>query len=152
MTANQKTLIPRKNQDAEFANVDVDSLTIRGVDYKAVPKDVLIKSADYTLVAADSGKTIFVTGVDKVLTLPATVAGLKYTIVLKNAGLSAGTGLSISPAAADFITGNGLSAVDDKDLILAGSGDRAGDCVTIEADGVDGWFITSIIGTWSKET
>ena len=112
---------------------------------------VLTKSADYTLTAADSGALVIVTGVDKVLTLPATVAGLVYTIVLAAAGLSAGTGLSISPNASDKIIGNGFTAADDKDAILAGSGDRAGDSITLVGDGVDGWYITSLTGTWTRQ-
>ena len=140
--ANQGMQIFHKGGDLEAAAIGATSLII--------PSS--IKSADYTLTQADNGKTFFITGADKVMTLPATFAGGKYTFVLKNAGLSAGTGLSISPASVDFITGNGLTATDNKDLILAGSGDRAGDSVTIEGDGVDGWFITAITGTWSKES
>lgn len=112
---------------------------------------VLTKSADYTLTATDSGALVIVTGVDKVLTLPATVAGLVYTIVLAAAGLSAGTGLSISPNASDKIIGNGFTAADDKDAILAGSDDRAGDAITLVGDGVDGWYITSLTGTWTRQ-
>ena len=112
---------------------------------------VLTKSADYTVTAGDSGATIIVTGVDKVMTLPATAAGLRYRFVLAAAGLSAGTGLSISPNAADKIMGNGFTSADDKDAILAGSGDREGDSIMLEGDGVDGWYIVSVVGTWTRQ-
>lgn len=110
-------------------------------------------SGNVTLTADDSGKTIIVTAADAVVTLPTAVAGLNYTFILDAAGLSTGTGLSISPASADAIGGNGLTSVDNKDLILAGSGDREGDMVSIFATAVDGleWVITGVIGTWSKE-
>ena len=113
---------------------------------------VLTKSADYTVAPSDSGATIIVAAADKVMTLPPTQAGLWYRFVLAAAGLSSGTGLSISPDAADQIAGNGLTSVDNKDLILAGSGDAEGDTVTIIGDGTDGWYIVSSIGTWSKES
>lgn len=112
---------------------------------------VQIKSADYPVVAADSDTIIIVTGVDKVMTLPATVAGLKFTFILAAAGLSTGTGLSISPNAANKIMGNGFTSADDKDAILAGSGDREGDLIELVGDGVDGWYITRVIGTWTRE-
>jgi|GEM_PF-1835168 len=112
---------------------------------------ILTKSANYTVTAADSGSVILVASADKVLTLPATAAGYTYTFVLAFAGLSAGTGLSISPAAADKIMGNGLAGVDNKDLILAGAGDVEGDSVTLVGDGVDGYYIVSVNGIWTIE-
>lgn len=112
---------------------------------------VLTKSADYTLTAADNGGTVVVTGVDKVISLPATAAGLWYRIVLAAAGLSAGTGLSVSPVAADQIIGNGFTPADNKDAILAGAGDRAGDSITLVADGDLGWYVVAVTGTWTRE-
>ena len=129
--------------------VQLPTLDANGALARKMP--VLTKSADYTLTATDSGALVIVTGVDKVLTLPATVAGLVYTIVLAAAGLSDGTGLSISPNASDKIIGNGFTAADDKDAILAGSGDRAGDAITLVGDGVDGWYITGLTGTWTRQ-
>lgn len=111
---------------------------------------VATKSADYSLLAADSGKLIVVTGADKVLTLPATAAGLYYRVTLAAAGLSAGTGLQIAPQAADKIMGNGFTSADNKAAVLAGSGDREGDSITLVADGVDGWYIASVTGTWTR--
>lgn len=102
-------------------------------------------------VAGDSGNLILIGAVDLVITLPATAAGARFTFLLQAAGLSIGTGLSISPAAADAIHDNGLTSVDDKDLILAGASDREGDMVELVGDGIDGWYITAISGTWSKQ-
>jgi len=68
--------------------------------------------------------------------------------------LSGGTGLSISPAAADAIGGNGLTVVVDKDLINSGGTDRLGDYGKIICTGETGataWRIVSIIGTWAKQ-
>lgn len=121
-------------------------------DGGAYMEPVAVVTDDTTVTAAESGKTFLVGAADKVITLPATAAGLRYRFVLQAAGLSAGTGLSISPQAADAIHGDGLTSVDDKDLILAGSGDAEGDMVELLGDGVDGWYIVAVVGTWSKQS
>lgn len=139
------------NEATANAGVTIDGVLIKDNFITAARKDFVITAVGSLLAAADSGKTYLVTGADQTFTLPATVEGLEYTFILAAAGLSAGTGLSISPNAADAIHGAGLTSVDDKDLILAGGGDAEGDTVTIRADGVDGWYITSVFGTWSKQ-
>lgn len=111
---------------------------------------VNLAAATQALTADQSGQT-FVGAVDAVFTLPAAGAGTKgvfYTLIC--GALSTGVGLSASPAAADAVVGNGLTAVVDKDLINTGATDRLGDSVTILCDGVQ-WVITAIIGTWAKE-
>jgi len=108
-------------------------------------------SATYTVKASDSGYLLIVSAADLVLTLPATAKGYLFRFVLAAAGLSAGTGLSISPATVDKFIGNGFTPLDNKDAILAGSGDRAGDYLQVEGDGVDGYYITGVIGTWTRE-
>jgi hypothetical protein len=107
------------------------------------------------LTAAQSGQR-FRCAVDAVMTLPAAagaaMAGVRYTF--ECGAVSAGTGLSISPAAADAVYGNGLTSVVNKDLINTGATDRLGDSVTIVCSGVTGtgaWGISEIIGTWAKE-
>ena len=117
-------------------------------DYLSTP--LLSKNANYSLVAGDSGALILVTAADKVLTLPSTVAGLTYRVVLAAAGLSTGTGLQIAPAAADKIMGDGFTSGDNKAAVLAGSGDREGDSITLVGDGADGWYIVAHEGTWTR--
>ena len=112
---------------------------------------VVTKTTNYPVVAADSSVTFLAGAADLVFTLPSTVIGLRYRFVLAAAGLSTGTGLSISPAAADKIMGNGFTSADDKDAILAGSGDREGDWIEVTGDGSAGWYITGISGTWTRE-
>lgn len=114
-------------------------------------KTVNLAAATQTLTALQSGQK-FVGAVDAVFTLPAAAAATKGVwYEFETGALSAGTGLSISPNASDHIRGNGLTSVDDKDLINSGATDRLGDSVRIYCDGVDGWVIESIIGTWAKE-
>jgi hypothetical protein len=114
-------------------------------------RKINLAAATQALTAAQSGEK-FVGAVDAVFTLPAadaTTVGVWYEF--ETGALSGGTGLSISPAAADHIRGNGLTSVDNKDLINSGASDRLGDSVRIYCDGVDGWVIDAIIGTWAKE-
>lgn len=114
-------------------------------------RTVNLAAATQTLTAAQSGEK-FVGAVDAVFTLPAAAAATKGVWFEFECGaVSAGIGLSISPAAADHIRGNGLTSTDDKDLINSGATDRLGDMVQIYCDGLDGWVIERIIGTWAKE-
>jgi hypothetical protein len=107
-----------------------------------------------TLTPEQSGQR-FVGAVDAVFTLPSAAATPVGTFYDFECGaVSAGTGLSISPAAADSIAGNGLTNVVNKDLINTGATDRLGDSVRIYctgAAGVAAWWIAGIIGTWAKE-
>lgn len=103
------------------------------------------------LTAAQSGQK-FVGAADAVFTLPAASAATKGVWYEVEVGVLAGAvGISLSPAAADHIRGNGLTAVDNKDLINPVASDRLGDMVRVYCDGVDGWVIDAIIGTWAKE-
>lgn len=121
---------------------------VENIAFKAKVKTL---TANTTLKASDSG-TVFVIGAaDKTITLPATVKGVVYRFILAAAGLSTGAGLLISPNASDKITGNGLAGNDNKDLILAGSGDRAGDYVELVGDGDLGWYVTAANGTFTVE-
>lgn len=114
-------------------------------------RKVNLAAATQALTAAQSGEK-FVGAVDAVFTLPAAAAGTKGVWYEFECGaLSSGTGLSVSPAAADHVRGNGLTAVDNKDLINTGATDRLGDMVRLYCDGVDGWVIEAVVGTWSKE-
>jgi len=110
-------------------------------------------TASKTLTPSDHGKVLIADSTTSVvLTLPSSAAypaGLQYTLVLEQ--ITAGTGHAFSPNAVDMITGNGLTAVDDKDLICTGATDRVGDAITIVSDGELGWYITSVVGTWAKE-
>lgn len=115
------------------------------LDYQSV-------GASVTLTAADSGKVFTNSAADVVYTLPAADASTKgcfYKFVTLT--VSGGTGVSISPAAADKIQGTGLTAADNKDLINSGATDAVGDAVTLVCDGVDGYIVTEIIGTWARE-
>ncbi len=111
-------------------------------------------SATQALTASQSGLCL-VCAVDAVLTLPAVDADMKGVWYKAKVGtVSAGTGLSLSPAAADGIGGAGLTAVIDKDLINTGATDLITDYVTIQCTGKSGteaWKIVDVSGIWAKE-
>lgn len=115
-------------------------------------RPITILTANTTLGPSDSGGIYFCDAANLVISLPATMAGLIFTFILGPSGLSASVnGLQISPVAADAIYGNGLTSVDNKDLFLAQASDRVGDAVELVGDGRDGYFINSVVGTWTKE-
>ena len=114
-----------------------------------VTSKVVTTAVDVTLTEDDSGKIIVVTGADKVVTLPATQAGLVYTIV--TGIVSSTTGLSVSPAAADQIIGLGFTAADDKDAINTQATERVGDSITLVGNGSTGWLAIHASGTWARQ-
>lgn len=114
-------------------------------------EQTVIDVADNKTVAlADCGIVQSVSVDAKVVTLPATAVGLAYTIV--NGGADGAVLVTISPAAADKISGMGLTPADDKDLLNTKATAKRGDFVTLVADGVDGWVVTAKRGTWARQS
>lgn len=109
-------------------------------------------SGAFTITDKDDGKNFVAAAPAGVGQLPKAAASNKGMRVRLTVGaLSDGTGHSLSPNAADFIGGNGLTETVDKDLICTEGTDRLGDTVEVESNGSTGWYITSVIGTWAKE-
>ena len=113
-------------------------------------------TASTTLVAADSGKVFLVATDELVITLPATVVGVRYTFV--NTGANDANIITISPNASDGIFGTitlaasivEMAGTADTDLINTKSGSTKGDSVTLVGDGVDGWAIVASTGIWAS--
>lgn len=101
-------------------------------------------TGDKTLDEGDNGVVQNVTATATV-TLPATVAGSAYAI---RVGAEAIT-VSVSPAAADKIMGNGFTSADNKDLVFTNQ--PAGSFVELRGDGANGYFVTAISGTATRE-
>lgn len=101
-----------------------------------------------TLAITDQGTEQVVTA-NSVITLPATVVGYSFTVVVGTTSTGAVPTVSISPNSADLIAGAGITAADDKDLICSSL--RPGDRVSLVGNGTTGWNITSISGTWTRE-
>lgn len=117
-------------------------------------------TANRTLTVADSGKT-FTVGTDAlVITLPSTILGLEYTF--QNIGDDANNIMTVSPAAADGISGTvtlaatvvELSGAIDKDLINTKASSISGDAATIRGTGTAGteaWLLDRSTGIWASE-
>ena len=133
---------------------------LAGKAFDGVNPKVTILTDNYTLLEEDSGG-VFGIGTDaKVITLPATKAGLKYTFI--NTGAAGNNIVTISPVAADGISGTITLAaavvvdagVVNKDLINTKATAKAGDSVTLIGTGVTGttaWIIVSSTGIWAAE-
>jgi hypothetical protein len=107
-------------------------------------------SGNKTLDEGDSGVVQRVDTDGAVVTLPATVLGTTY--IIENAGSADGAvGISVSPNAADKIMGNGFTSADNKDAINTKATAKVGDRIVLVADGANGWFVQSVIGTWARE-
>jgi hypothetical protein len=145
--------VTETNAEDAIYGLDTRVTALEG-DTVGVIRTINLAAPTQVLTALQSGER-FVGAEDAVFTLPAAAAGTKGAwYEFETGALSTGVGLSISPAAADAIGGNGLSVVVNKDLINTGATDRLGDCVRIYCTGVTGataWRIESIIGTWAKE-
>lgn len=118
------------------------------------------RTSNATLTLADCGIVQNVRTDGVVLTLPATAAGTVFIIRNGGAQVSGGpagtgangsVGVSVSPAAADKIQGNGFTAADNKDAINTKATSQVGDEICLVGDGVDGYNIQYVIGTWARE-
>lgn len=128
--------------------------------HRAVYGEVVILTDNTTLATTDTGKTFLMGTAAKVITLPATMAGVTYTII--NSGAAGNNIVTISPAAADGISGTFTLAatvvvdagVVNKDIINTAATAKAGDSVTLVGTGVTGttaWIIKSSTGIWAVE-
>lgn len=106
-------------------------------------------SISKTLAKADCGIIQDVDTDATVTTLPSTAAGLAF--IVRNAGADGAVLVSISPAAPDKIEGAGLTAADNKDLLNTKATAKKGDFVLLVSDGVDGYTVAQMVGTWARE-
>lgn len=97
-----------------------------------------------TLDEGDNGIVQNVTATATV-TLPSTVVGYTYPIRVGAEGIT----VTVSPAAADKIMGNGFTSADNKDLVFTSQ--PAGSLVVLVGDGVNGWVVSEISGTATRE-
>lgn len=113
-----------------------------------------------TLALADCGVIQNVTADAITLTLPASAAGLTYTVrnggALGNASAAAGSAgdnsvlVSIAPNGTDTVGGNGFTPAAGKGAQNVKLTSRVGDLITLTAGAAGTWVITSVIGTWTR--
>ena len=113
-----------------------------------VAYDVRNRTTSLTLTAEDSGSIFIAGAVDLVFTLPATDFGLVFTFVVKTPSVT--TGLVVAPVAVDKVMGNGFTSLDNKGAVNTPGTDREGDLIEVTGDGLDGWYITRVVGAWAR--
>lgn len=114
-----------------------------------------------TLTIADCGTVQNVITDGITVTLPATAAGNVFRIrnggVPASSSLGAATGsdfsclVTIAPNASDKIQGNSLTAADNKALLNTKATAKVGDEVQLIGDGIDGYNIAYLRGTWARQ-
>ncbi len=111
----------------------------------------ITKAASANAAAAESGVCYDVTADAAVITLPATAVGLEFTVM--NMAADAAALVEVDFQAADKnLGGLGITAGGDgKKLSNTKATAKKGDFITFVADGVDGYRIKAIRGTWSQE-
>lgn len=163
MTRAEYVALTVQQIGSKYANdlpVKAPLQAIAGKAFDGVNPKFTILTDNATLTEDQSGEVIGIGTDAKVISLPATKAGLKYTII--NTGAAGNNIVTISPVAADGISGTitlAASVVVDagvvnKDLINTKATATAGDCVTLLGTGVAGttaWIILSSTGIWAAE-
>jgi len=108
------------------------------------------KSANYTIVNGDSGKTITSSTEGIKFTLPAISIGRVVTFV--NTAPDGANTLTISPNANDGILYAG-SLVDNKDLINTKATSKVGDFVVLASlNSTAHWTVVDVQGVFAKES
>lgn len=113
-----------------------------------------------TLTIADCGTVQNVITDAITVTLPATAAANTFRI--RNGGVPASSGIgsatgsdfsvlvTVAPNASDKIQGNSITAADNKALLNTKATAHVGDEVQLIGDGIDGYNIAYIKGTWAR--
>jgi predicted RecA/RadA family phage recombinase len=111
----------------------------------------ITKAASANAAATESGVCYDCTADNTVITLPATAAGLEFTVM--NTAADGGALVEVDFQAADKnVGGLGIAAGGDgKKLSNTKATAKKGDFITFVADGIDGYRIKAIRGTWAQE-
>jgi hypothetical protein len=142
----------RKGSHVDNGRIFIDRAGSGEASKEVIRTEKIINTgaANLTLTAADDGATVvFNDATSRTVTLPATAKNLRFTFIIK--APTAGAGHLVTPIAADKVMGNGFTSADDKGAICTGASDREGDAIVLVGDGLDGYFIESVTGTWARE-
>lgn len=107
----------------------------------------VLKSANYTVDATNTGQWIWVDTDAVVITLPA-VEGINFVRV-GNLGAYGTVGSSVAPNAVDMIEGPGITAADNKAIVNIKATAQRGDWIEIANGDVNGWS-SRFKGIWAR--
>ena len=132
------------NRQVDDDQLVPDNMTVTGGLFMGAQQVELVTGAK-TLDEGDSGVIQRVTATATV-TLPATVVG--YVYIIENGGADGTITITVAPAAADKLMGNGFTSADNKAAVctLGNKGDR----ITLHGDGVNGYMFADVVGTWTR--
>lgn len=122
--------------------IDTAGVNIGGFGYQTKED---ITASTLTTDIQDCGKVLNFTHATPTVTLHATAVGQTLTF---RVGANPQV-LTISPAAADKISGVDLTAADNKDIIFTNQ--PIGSYVKLVSDGVDGYVIAEVSGAFTRE-
>ena len=97
----------------------------------------------FQLTETQVGVTIVIGYPNSVLTLPKTTNGYKYKVIVASNGCS----FSVVPQPEDCIKGGNIVTGEDGKLLRNTSG-KQNDMIELVADGIDGWFIHKMAGSY----
>lgn len=138
-------------QSATAADQKVWVIVLRGTQAPTFP--TLSFTTSQTFTASQSGGLIIAHAVSLTFTLPAgiTTPGLRFTFSVDATAVASGSGLLVKQVTGEQIYGDGLTTTTSKGILNTQATAKDGDSVTVESDGVRGWAIIAIIGTWARE-
>lgn len=122
-------------------------------------RNVVAVTTAKTLAATDAGTVQNVVptvpGATVVVTLPAAAAGLVgLTYTIRAGGPNNGDSpVTVTPNAADGVNGLGFTSATAKGPQVLAAVQRAGDEITLVCSGVTGvnaWYVTNAVGTWTR--
>lgn len=127
------------------------------------PEVSVLVTGNKTLTAADAGIVQKVAG-DYTITLPSTALGPVFIIENAGAAISGAPAgatkgnksavVTVAPAAADGITGNGFTAAVNKAAINTKATAKVGDRIILNGTGtagVTGWIVSRVSGVWERQ-
>ena len=131
------------------ASTFADAVTFTSQIVHSSPNSSTITS-DTALDTNDAGKLIICATDNVTITLPATAAGLTYTIV--NTAADGAALITVDTNISDRIIGPNTTGSDGKNLSNTKLTHVQGDYIKLMGDSAEGWRVMELAGTWAAET
>lgn len=123
-----------------------------------VRNDIIVTAASKTVAATDAGVVqTYIPSVSTttgVFTLPATAAGnVGLSFTFRAGGNNGESPVTVTPNAADGVNGLGFTSAVGKGPQVLAAVQKAGDEITVTSSGVtgvNGWYVSNVVGTWTR--